>query len=154
MGTPSDAPARQQNKQPDSSKKPPSEREAASRPNGADASASGGTPDIGSLTDGELEALIVTAQAELDTRRVRQRDDFIAEMKAKAQALGMDAATVAALLTPRASRRKAGDKRSAVQPKYRNPANPAQTWAGRGAKPQWVQEALSQGKKLEALKIS
>src|ERR1700746_769172 len=36
-----------------------------------------------------------------------------------------------------------------VLPKYRNPTNPAQTWAGRGNNPQWVQAQLKANKKLE-----
>lgn len=40
-----------------------------------------------------------------------------------------------------------------VEPKYRNPADKSQTWAGRGLKPKWVTAALKQGKKLEDLAI-
>jgi DNA-binding protein H-NS len=39
--------------------------------------------------------------------------------------------------------------RGAVAPKYRNPENPAETWAGRGLKPRWLAAALKSGKKLE-----
>jgi DNA-binding protein H-NS len=39
--------------------------------------------------------------------------------------------------------------RGAVAPKYRNPANPGETWAGRGLKPRWLAAALKAGKKLE-----
>jgi DNA-binding protein H-NS len=41
-----------------------------------------------------------------------------------------------------------------VQPKYRNPADPSETWAGRGKKPRWVVAALKKGKRLEDLKIA
>lgn len=40
-----------------------------------------------------------------------------------------------------------------VKPKYRNPLDKSQTWAGRGLKPKWVAAALKQGKKLEDLAI-
>jgi DNA-binding protein H-NS len=36
-----------------------------------------------------------------------------------------------------------------VAPKYRNPENPSETWAGRGLKPRWLSAALKSGKKLE-----
>jgi DNA-binding protein H-NS len=36
-----------------------------------------------------------------------------------------------------------------VAPKYRNPENPAETWAGRGLKPRWLAAAIKSGKKLE-----
>jgi DNA-binding protein H-NS len=32
-----------------------------------------------------------------------------------------------------------------VAPKYRNPANPEQTWTGRGVAPSWVQELKAAG---------
>ena len=38
-------------------------------------------------------------------------------------------------------------------PKYANPADPSQTWTGRGRKPKWVNDALSSGKSLESLAI-
>jgi len=37
------------------------------------------------------------------------------------------------------------DRRRGVSPKYHNPDNPAETWAGRGRKPKWVEEKLSSG---------
>jgi DNA-binding protein H-NS len=47
-----------------------------------------------------------------------------------------------------------GRLRGAVAPKYRNPENPAETWAGRGLKPRWLAAALKTGKKLEDFSIS
>ena len=43
--------------------------------------------------------------------------------------------------------------RGPVAPKYRNPLNPAETWAGRGLKPRWLAAALKSGKKLEDFSI-
>jgi DNA-binding protein H-NS len=40
-----------------------------------------------------------------------------------------------------------------VAPKYRNPENPAETWAGRGLKPRWLTGAINGGKKLEDFAI-
>lgn len=36
-----------------------------------------------------------------------------------------------------------------VFPKYRNPANPAETWSGRGKQPRWIVAQLKTGKKLD-----
>jgi DNA-binding protein H-NS len=47
-----------------------------------------------------------------------------------------------------------GSLRGAVAPKYRNPENPAETWAGRGLRPRWLAAALKTGKKLEDFSIS
>jgi|GEM_PF-334654 len=43
--------------------------------------------------------------------------------------------------------------RMKVPPKYRNPANPEQTWTGRGAKPIWVRNFLDKRGKIEDLLI-
>ena len=44
--------------------------------------------------------------------------------------------------------------RGAVAPKYRNPENPAETWAGRGLKPRWLAAAIKSGKKPEDFLIA
>lgn len=36
-----------------------------------------------------------------------------------------------------------------VHPKYRNPKNPQETWAGRGKQPRWLTAQLRTGKKLD-----
>src|SRR6202040_3405953 len=43
---------------------------------------------------------------------------------------------------------------SGVAPKYRNPENPAETWAGRGLRPRWLTAAIKSGKKLEDFLIA
>ena len=40
-----------------------------------------------------------------------------------------------------------------VQPKYRNPKNPGETWAGRGKQPRWLTAQLRSGKKLNEFLI-
>jgi DNA-binding protein H-NS len=47
-----------------------------------------------------------------------------------------------------------GGARGAVAPKYRNPENPAETWAGRGLKPRWLTAAIKAGKKIEDFAIA
>jgi DNA-binding protein H-NS len=39
--------------------------------------------------------------------------------------------------------------RGTVAAKYRNPDNPAETWAGRGLKPRWLAAAIKSGKKID-----
>ncbi|HXS73973.1 MAG TPA: H-NS histone family protein [Rhodanobacteraceae bacterium] len=48
---------------------------------------------------------------------------------------------------------KRGGKRGKVAPKYRNPANPDETWSGRGKRPRWFNAALKAGKKDKDLLI-
>src|SRR5262245_12848683 len=40
-----------------------------------------------------------------------------------------------------------------VSPKYRNPQNRSETWAGRGAMPRWLSAFIKQGRKLEEFSI-
>jgi hypothetical protein len=47
-----------------------------------------------------------------------------------------------------------GAARGKVAPKYRNPDNPSETWAGRGLKPRSLAAALKAGKKLEYFSIA
>ncbi len=49
-----------------------------------------------------------------------------------------------------ANRRRAYPR---VLPKYRNPRNHRETWAGRGKQPRWLAALLKSGKKLEDLVI-
>jgi DNA-binding protein H-NS len=44
--------------------------------------------------------------------------------------------------------------RGPVAPKYRNPDNPSETWAGRGLKPLWLAAAIKAGKRLEHFSIA
>ena len=40
-----------------------------------------------------------------------------------------------------------------LPPRYRNPKNRKETWAGRGNRPRWLVAALKGGKKLEAFAV-
>jgi DNA-binding protein H-NS len=41
-----------------------------------------------------------------------------------------------------------------VAPKYRNPANRSETWAGRGVRPRWLQAYLKEGRRLNEFAIN
>jgi DNA-binding protein H-NS len=40
-----------------------------------------------------------------------------------------------------------------VVPKFRNPKQPSETWAGRGKQPRWLTAQLTSGKKLDEFRI-
>ena len=42
----------------------------------------------------------------------------------------------------------------AVSPKFRNPAQPDQTWSGRGKRPRWIIELLNTGMSIQDFQIS
>lgn len=88
----------------------------------------------------------------------RTHDKALSQIVQIAQASGLTAEQIAAALggkkgkaraaksaaakAPKARRSTAGRK---VAPKYRDPANPAQTWTGRGRTPAWVQALQAAG---------
>jgi DNA-binding protein H-NS len=46
--------------------------------------------------------------------------------------------------------KKSGAKAPA---KYRNPADPSKTWAGKGRKPDWINDAIARGDDIETFLI-
>ncbi len=54
---------------------------------------------------------------------------------------------------PAAEKVRATRKLPKVEPKYRNPANAAETWSGRGKQPRWLASYTSQGRSLEEFLI-
>lgn len=94
----------------------------------------------------QLDDLIAKA-AQQKARLQRERRD---EVKAKLVKIARDEGfTIEELFGTRRARSKtAGTK---VAPKYRNPANPSQTWSGRGKRPRWFVEALKTKKEKDLL---
>jgi len=107
--------------------------------------------DIKSLNHTQLNDLIQKAQArqhELEKEKVtRVREKVHALLKA-------EGVSFEEIFGAGANAR--GGKRlgkGSVAPKYRNPADPEQTWSGRGKRPRWFNDALKAGKKEKDLAI-
>ncbi len=92
---------------------------------------------------------------------LRLRDDVGAalskrarEIKQQLQSLGASARGAGADVGDgRRSRRRGGPlKGRKVPPKYRGPGG--ETWAGRGARPRWLVDALKSGKKIDDFLIA
>lgn len=99
--------------------------------------------DFDNLSREELSQLIANAQKALKTVDARRRAEAkrAAELAAKEYGFSLDEVM------------EAGAKGSKGAPKYANPADPSQTWTGRGRKPNWVIEALESGKSLDDLAL-
>lgn len=104
--------------------------------------------DLETLSKDELRKLrrdVEKAIASADERN-RQR-----ALEAAERAVAEFGFTLAQLTGVPAGR---GRGRKAPLPaKYRNPENPAQSWSGRGRRPDWVNAALAEGKALSDLAI-
>ena len=48
---------------------------------------------------------------------------------------------------------KRGARRGSGEVKYRNPKDASQTWTGRGRKPNWLQDAVKKGAKIDTFAI-
>ncbi|MGN6705875.1 MAG: H-NS histone family protein [Rhodanobacter sp.] len=103
--------------------------------------------DIKNLNHNQLNDLISKAQSRQDELRkekvVKLREKIHALIKAEGYSFED-------IFGGARKSKRAGAK---VAPKYRNPANPAQTWSGRGKRPHWFNDALKAGKKEKDLAI-
>jgi len=105
--------------------------------------------NIRNLNHSQLNELIQRAKARQEElakeRTSKLRDKISAMVKAEGFALEDVFGGTA--------RRRAGGVRGKVKPKFRNPADPNQTWTGRGKRPRWYSAALAAGKKEKDLLI-
>ncbi len=93
----------------------------------------------------ELKDLKARVARAIDSFNDRRKREILAELEEMARARGF---TLAELNSVKAAR-----KRSASAPKYVNPANPTETWTGRGRKPGWFVAAVAAGKSPDDLLI-
>lgn len=96
----------------------------------------------------EIQSHIHTRIEELEKSA---KNAILEQIHQIAAAAGVDLAELIAAGKP--GPKKSADGRGKVAPKYRNPANAAETWTGRGKHPKWVSEALAAGGTLESLLI-
>lgn len=102
--------------------------------------------DLDGLDLKELKDLRNQVDRAIQSFNERRKAAAVAELEETAKKMGFSLAE----LTAAAATTK---KRKAVAPKYANPANPSETWTGRGRRPRWVEAALAEGKGLDDLKI-
>lgn len=99
----------------------------------------------GNLSLSELQELKFIVEKKIEARAGQERAALIEKMDAMAKERGF-AGLDALVGTGDAA---AKPKRKSVAPKYRNPANPDETWTGRGRKPRWIQEILDASGSLD-----
>jgi DNA-binding protein H-NS len=86
----------------------------------------------------KLQALKSQVEAAISAKVTQRRRELETEL-----------AKLAGFGGGKASKFGRGARMGSVAPKYRNPENPTETWAGRGLKPRWLAAAIKSGKKLE-----
>lgn len=101
--------------------------------------------DLNSLSLKELKELQAQVSRAIASFEERRKREAVAELEETAKRLGFNLSE----LTVAAGTRKRGS----APPKYANPADPTQTWTGRGRKPKWMEAALKAGKSPDDLLI-
>ena len=121
--------------------------------------------DLNGLSARELESLIAQAKKRKTTLSKRKPVAVVKKkLAALARAEGYSLAELFGGDTPKATapasasaarsrRTTKGYKLGKVEPKYRNPANPSETWAGRGQQPKWLAAETAKGRRLEEFLI-
>src|SRR3984893_6817412 len=100
--------------------------------------------NLKSMSIDRLTSLRGRVEAALNAKVIEQRRTLESELGKLARFQGGTARSKSAF--GRGARGK-------VAPKYRNPDNNNETWAGRGLKPRWLTAAIKSGKKVEEFVI-
>lgn len=90
---------------------------------------------------GELKGLLFDVEKELKERHKAQVHEARRRIATIAEGAGLP---LGGLL----------DGAPAAAPLYRNPADAAQTWSGRGRQPKWLVQALAAGRSLDEFRIA
>ena len=93
--------------------------------------------DIADLSEAELIALQADIEKELVKKSAQKKADAKKALENTAKEYGF---TVQELLGGKAA---AGKPASVA--KFANPANPSQTWTGKGRQPAWFKDAIASG---------
>ena len=89
------------------------------------------------MTAKELEAYRADVEAALAAAKKRDKKEARLAAEAAAAKFGFTLAELVGNAPAKSAKTGA--------PKYANPANPAQTWTGKGRQPQWYKDAIAAG---------
>ena len=98
---------------------------------------------LDSMSYKELLKLKSEVEAAISARRESEQEQVRRKIFDLAKQSGID---VSDLFGRSTSKKK-------VAVKFRNPANPSQTWTGRGRQPRWLVEALKKGAKRDSFAV-
>lgn len=108
--------------------------------------------NLKAMTRKELTKLKKDVDKALKTAADRERRDALKAAEKAAAEFGYSLGELSGMPKPKAAK-KAPKGKAKAKAKYRNPANPEQTWSGRGRKPFWINEALTNGVDITDLEI-
>lgn len=103
------------------------------------------TIDLNTLSLKELKDLQSQVAKAIASFEDRRKKEALAQLEEKARDMGFSLAELTGATISR--------KRAPAAAKYANPADPSETWSGRGRKPRWFDAALKSGKKPDDMAI-
>ncbi len=103
--------------------------------------------DLSNMSIAQLRDLQEQVKKELAQRESQERARAIEQILSIAKSVG---ASVEELVAGAKTRAPGAE----VAPRYRNPADNAQQWTGRGRQPKWVKDWLEAGNDIEGLRIA
>ena len=106
--------------------------------------------NLKSMSRKELLKLREDVEKELKLVDERERQEALKAVQQAAAKFGFSLDDLAG-----GGRKRRGGKarRAKAGPKYRNPADPDQTWSGLGRKPQWFHDEVAKGTDISTLEI-
>lgn len=114
-------------------------------------------PDLSALSLADLRGLQAEIAQLIAAKEKAEKAALLAEFERKAQESGFVLADLFAVTSHAPTTGGKGKKATAdhapIPPKYRNPANPQETWSGRGRQPVWVRELIAKGGTLDSTLI-
>lgn len=99
--------------------------------------------DLSQYSESELESLINNAEELVAKKKKQKSAAVIQQIKELAASIDVSVEII----------REPKKTKSTLPDKYRNPANPEETWKGRGPKPKWLRAALESGAQLSDFEI-
>jgi len=106
---------------------------------------------VDSLTVQQLTTLIARAKERLEAINAEKMAKARDKLAKLAKAEGIE---LSEILGTRRRRRRTKTAKGRGAPKYRNPKDPAQTWTGKGRRPEWFVKALASGKRESDLQVA
>ena len=101
--------------------------------------------DLSTLSIADLRNL----QEDIKKQMKKREQDDLAKAREQILAIAQSVGVSVKELVGTGLRTKTGT----VAVRFRNPANPAQQWTGRGRQPNWVKEWTTSGKEMDLLKV-
>lgn len=109
--------------------------------------------DVSKLSYSELVALRKQLEQQIDEKRDAELKTLVDGFAKKIEAAGFSVAEAIQALAPYNTGNKGGKPLPPAAVHYRDPANPENTWSGRGRAAKWLADYEASGRSREEFKV-